>query len=1225
MTTVRQTIQRDLADEIQSVIKVSEGSRLAVDLREYVLTDLLAKQFSDVFSALVSASRPAAASTGKTGIWVSGFFGSGKSHFAKLIGHLAANTTTDAGSARDLFRQRLRPGNARHDRIAELLQIADNYKLQAQLVPFDITALHGDSTENVGRIFLRALYRELGLSSVITFAELEMEIIAAGKRDAFLAAYAAASASTWAEDRDLPHVGPQFADAVSQVLPRFKSADDALRAIEFSEQVYATLPIDEVVTKLLRWLDDAAARGTGAKTLFFVADEVGAWAGRNLQRIEELRALTEAFGARGEGRLWILATSQERLSDVVQNAGIMDAKATQEFIQRLEARFGTNVHLEPSEVRTVIEDRVLRKRPAERPAIEQLFRDHQATIADFAAKPGLDLLGEYPSPTAERFAEDYPFLPYQLTLAADIFGAMRGVKVSSGARSMLKVAFDATKGLADQPLGAVVSWDRIFDAANGDNEFADENYLGTPGLVSMDRADEDLVDKVPLRAPSRLLKTLWLMQQTGRVPATEHNLARMVVEHVDADLLDLEQRVRATLNKLEEFSYVRQDAASGQWRFLTPDEVTVEKIVTRIAGEVPAKDVRDQAAKLFAERLKQLGSVIMGKSGTRFDYGVQLNGTVINGDSAPVQLKVHFASLPRANQIRDEHAAYVEDSAVYWTVPVPDKLEERLRRVLAIERLRSDPKFNEIRTGKTDAEADKLSQEAVEIRRQAIEDLHRGLGQGTLYWGGGSRELNEAPSRDANVPARAAIEEAIKDRIAQRYPRFPEGDRRFDARNVDRLLDTPPGKRAALDPELGLFDADGHVHADNVLASALVTYLNSSAKSAGADLRQHFSAPPFGWATDLPRYVAAALFVDGRVALVDKTGVRHDNPRGPAVRAVLAPREFATTRVVVEENPLTPDEATTVRELLTDLGEPARDPTELTLHDAMRTMLQKLEKRLGGVERAKAVSLPLPVLFAELRSAIDEVSAAGSRSAGLRALIAQRQTFRDGDRATADLEKFIAAHGLDQFQRAERLAEITRQAGLDDDPEVGDAVRDARASIEELKAQQRVLEEWTGAYQSAREEILGAYRKRYAPAYAEARARIEAAFKALIEHSEFIALGEKALQVRIKYTGAGCPLQQVPEVPLLTEADLIAATSAFSLPLLRARINGAAKAQAEALAMAAELAATKPSETFATWETTPLIGRAFAPDQEARVDEVFDRAKDEIKALLQQGKTVRTI
>jgi len=1224
VTTVRDTIQRDLADEIQSVIKVAETSRLVVDLREYVLTDLLAKQFGDVLSALVAASRPATMSSGKTGIWVSGFFGSGKSHFAKLIGHLAANTQTDAGPARELFRQRLRPGNARHDRIAELLHEADKDGLRAQLVAFDITALHGDATENTGRIFLRGLYRQLGLSSVIAFADLETEVNAAGKREEFLAAYSAASGgSSWDDDRDLPHVSAQLAEAVASVLPRFKSAEDALRGIELSQNEYTTLSIDGVVQKLLRWLASQKAGGQ-EKVLFFVADEVGAWAGRNLQRIEELRSLAEAFGSQGNGRLWLLATSQERLSDVVQNAGYADTKTTQEFIQRLEARFGTNVHLEPSEVGMVIEDRVLRKKPASRAELEHVYRNRQAWISDVAAKPGLELLGEYPGPTMDRFVEDYPFLPYQLRLASDIFGVMRGVKVSSGARSMLKVAFDATRALADSAVGAVVSWDRIFDSANADNEFADENYLGTSGLQSLERADEDLAGKAPFVRPSRILKVLWLMQQTTRVPCTESNLARLLADDTNADVLDLEMRLHATLEQLRTYNYVRQDAGSGQWRFLTPDEVTVENIVSRIAGDLPAKEVRDRAAALFAERLKALGSVLVGKSGTTFDYGVQLNGAPLKNDSAPVQLKVFFASLPTASRIRDEHAAYVEDSAVYWTIPVPDQLEERLRRVLAIERLRADAKFNEIRTSKTDVEADKLIEEANQIRSQATEDLRRALGQGVLYWGGGSRTLNEAVSKDAYVPARTVIEEAAKDRIVLRYPRFAEGDRRFDEKNIERLLDTPASKRAGLDPDLGLFDADGHVHADNVLAAALVTFVNGASKTSGADIRGYFGAPPFGWPVHLPRYVATALFVDGRIALVDKSGVRHDNPGSPSARIVVGSKDFGSTRVVVEENPLTPDEATAIREVLSDLGETTKDNSELSLHDAARSVVQKTQRRLGVTERAKAVNLPLPAIFGELAEAIDEVTAAGSRSSSLRALLAHKATLTAGHKALADLEGFVQRHGLDQFQRAGRLTEIALQAGLEDDPELGASVADARGQIEELKTQRRVLDEWLGTYQSARDSILTAYRTRYGPLYAAARTKVEEGRAAILDGPEFGKLGvEKAVQVRVRFTGPGRPLQEIPDVPLMSESDLIAATSAFPLPLLRSRVDEVDREVARAQAFIAELLSERPKETQATWSTSTLSGKVF--DSGTSPDAAFDAAKDEIKALIRQGKTVRTI
>src|SRR6266511_6352495 len=110
VATVRQTIERDLADEPQSVVRVSETAKLGPDIKEYVLTDQLAREFGKVLERVIDAARPGGADTDKVGIWVSGFFGSGKSHFAKLAGHLLADTDLGGETARELFSHLLHPG-----------------------------------------------------------------------------------------------------------------------------------------------------------------------------------------------------------------------------------------------------------------------------------------------------------------------------------------------------------------------------------------------------------------------------------------------------------------------------------------------------------------------------------------------------------------------------------------------------------------------------------------------------------------------------------------------------------------------------------------------------------------------------------------------------------------------------------------------------------------------------------------------------------------------------------------------------------------------------------------------------------------------------------------------------------------------------------------------------------------------------------------------------------
>src|SRR5438132_3841915 len=172
---IGESIERDLAREPQSHVRVYEDTQLKTDFAEYVLTDVLAREFVKVLAPIVESARPATVGTNSVGIWVSGFFGSGKSHFAKVAGHLVADTAIGTDSARMLFRRVMKLGQPSHDQLAEVLQEAGSYGLKATIVPFDIaTEFAPGDAGNVGRTFLRALYDRIGLSRVIPFAEREL-------------------------------------------------------------------------------------------------------------------------------------------------------------------------------------------------------------------------------------------------------------------------------------------------------------------------------------------------------------------------------------------------------------------------------------------------------------------------------------------------------------------------------------------------------------------------------------------------------------------------------------------------------------------------------------------------------------------------------------------------------------------------------------------------------------------------------------------------------------------------------------------------------------------------------------------------------------------------------------------------------------------------------------------------------------------------------------------
>src|SRR5262249_52857932 len=144
---------------------------------------------------------------------------------------------------------------------------------------------------------------------------------------------------------------------------------------------------------------------------------------------------------------------------------------------------------------------------------------------------------------------------------------------------------------------------------------------------------------------------------------------------------------------------------------------------------------------------------------------------------------------------------------------------------------------------------------------------------------------------------KAQVEEALRDRIQAAYYRFADGDRAFNAANVEKLFTTPAGSRAGLDPGLGLFSTGGHAEGHPVVVEELTNYRKASAKTSGDDVQDHFGAVPFGWPGDLLRSVAAAMFVDGKLSASDRAGRHFDDPSAAGARGLFGTAAFRTIRL----------------------------------------------------------------------------------------------------------------------------------------------------------------------------------------------------------------------------------------------------------------------------------------------------------------------------------------
>ena len=542
MTTVREVIQRDVRRQIEGVVKVFDRSALAAEMREYVVTDKIEdeiKRIFDTFTQVSETLRRGGDGRDVVGMWISGFFGSGKSHFAKVLGHLLQNDALADGSGdscHDVFVGHLSDTPRGTDVRLRLGEVKLGTEIRT--IAFEIKSRQSLSNPNsVGEILLSEFYRHIGLAEHFVVARIERRLQQRGALDKLANAYEAEFGVPWQSDDgrgdgrdDLLTVRRRLTAVLPQVDPAEygdrQSAKDALDDMFRHEKITAEGIADELVA----WVEAQPTTGGRVQHLVFVIDEMGAFIGDSTERIGELNSLAEMIGNKGKGRVWLIVTSQQDLEKVVDRTNFQPA-----LVGRLNARFDLKPHLISDEIDKVVAERILKKRPAQEPALRALYQAHEGQIAQLADVRASRHLGTVSERT---FVDCYPFLPHQIRLAQDIFEAISGFRLSGGVRSMISVVMEALQDVADEELGVIVSLDQVFDAVEDD--LLSQEYLGASGVRAI-RDSDQRVPGTPI-APARVLKVLWLLQRITWVPRVPETLAKLLVGRLDAEVAPLRGR-----------------------------------------------------------------------------------------------------------------------------------------------------------------------------------------------------------------------------------------------------------------------------------------------------------------------------------------------------------------------------------------------------------------------------------------------------------------------------------------------------------------------------------------------------------------------------------------------------------------------------------------------------------------------------------------------------------
>jgi len=559
---------KDIFRSIDGVIKADDVSKVVSEVDEYVMTSEIRSGLSRIVDAWNQVDAPS------NGVWIAGFFGSGKSHLLKMLSYLLGEQAGSQPVTREDVERAFEQKVAGNETI--IADLKRSLHTPTRAVLFNIDAKDDKSTRERGsamiEVFYKVYFEARGLySKDLGVGALERDLEDQGELARFREAYQEEAGHTW----EVGRVNTVFSEAlVSKALARLgHQVDQPFRS--YREQL--NLSAEAFAQDVASWLD---RQGPHQRIAFFV-DEVGQFIGDDSQLMLNLQTITEQLATHCPGRAWVFVTSQEELSGITAQ---MNERRSTDF-SKIQGRFAIKVSLSTEEVTDVIARRLLTKSEQGTEELDALWQRLGAGFPSMFRFPeGTKKYDNYL--TRDSFVAKYPFVDYQFEMFTQ---AMRGLSdndlftgrhSSVGARSLLGVCQQIAQELTDDELGTVASFDRFYDGIAA--------MLKSDVKDNIGRAAQDSHTRDPFTMS--VLKVLLLVRYVDSFQAYPRNIAVLLRRSLDQDATDLETRVERALHILADQVYVQRQA-DGTYAYMTNEEKEVRREISQIVVE--SREVTD--------------------------------------------------------------------------------------------------------------------------------------------------------------------------------------------------------------------------------------------------------------------------------------------------------------------------------------------------------------------------------------------------------------------------------------------------------------------------------------------------------------------------------------------------------------------------------------------------------------------------------------------------------
>jgi hypothetical protein len=925
--TLKTIFHKPVDRPIEGVIKADDEASLRLEIEEYVLTNEVEKRLESFLEAYNNYE-------GANGVWISGFFGSGKSHLLKMLALLLENRQIDGASALDLF----------------LPKCGDNEILRADLkravaIPSKSILFNIDQKADVISktqidallaVFVKVFDEMCGYyGKQGHIAQFERDLDSRGLYEQFKSAYESTAGRTWQKGREqalleAKNIAKAYAQATSGdeasaigILDKYRS-QYRVSIEDFAEQVHAYIE-----------------RQSPDFRLNFFVDEVGQYIAENVKLMTNLQTIAESLATKCRGRAWVIVTAQEDMGTVV---GEMGKQQGNDF-SKIQARFANRMKLTSADVAEVIQKRLLMKTEEGVRLLSDIYHaqsNNFKTLFDFA--DGSQTYRNYQD--RDHFIHSYPFIPYQFALFQSAIqnlsqhNAFEGKHSSVGERSMLGVFQQVAIQIGGHEIGQLATFDLMFEG------------IRTALKSNIQRAIIQAENHLDGPFAIRLLKTLFLVKYVKEFKPTLRNLCVLMLDGFNQDLPALRKRVEEALSLLEQQTYVQRNGEL--YEYLTDEEKDVEQEIKNT--EVESSDVAAELEKIVFDYVIKHRKIRYDENGQDYPFSRKLDDRLHGRE---YELAIHVISpfhenaesesiLRMQSMGRDELLVLMPaDERLVRDILMYKRTEKYIRQNIsitqqeAVKRILTDKGFQ--------------NRERYAELQQRVQSL---MGKAKLFVAGGDIEIG---SEDAQTRVLRGFHELI----SRAYPnlRMLRGIT-YTENDIAKCL-----KHS----QQGLFgnDATSLAESEQELLAFIQSNNRGGVRTTLKNLLEKFERKPYGWYYAAVLCTLANLCARGKVEVRTDGNLLEEDELERALRnthghgnVVLEPQvEFTASQVralkeffedffdapprASEAKALGKETGTALQELMHQLNPLAALATQYPFLNALTPVLEKLKELTG--------------------------------------------------------------------------------------------------------------------------------------------------------------------------------------------------------------------------------------------------------------------------------------